>query len=162
MNNIPDLASTMVFAEECHRGHVDKGGGMYILHPLNVMRQMDSETEKIVGVFHDVVEDTLITLQDLRQKGYSEEIVDAIDCLTKRDDERYEDFIERCKQNPIALKVRKKKFQQLLRHKTQATTEIYLKRIDNDLASAVRLLEQRDTQRETQTKKEASLNRLTP
>ena len=96
----------MTFAEECHRGQVDKSGVMYVLHPLRVMRQMDSETEKIVGVLHDVVEDTPISLQDLRQKGYSQVIVDAIDCLAKREDESYEDFIERCKQNPIALKVK--------------------------------------------------------
>ena len=96
----------MAFAEECHIGQADKGGGLYILHPLRVMRQMDSETEKIVGMLHDVVEDTPITLQKLRQKGYSQEIVDALDCLTKREDESYEDFIERCKQNPIALKVK--------------------------------------------------------
>lgn len=106
MKNIPDLAHTMEFAEECHRGQVDKDGAMYILHPLRVMRKMDSETEKIVGVLHDVVEDTPVTLQILKEKGYSQEIVDAVDCLTKREDESYEDFIERCKQNPIALKVK--------------------------------------------------------
>jgi len=106
MKNIPSLAHTMAFAEECHRGHVDKSGVMYVLHSLRVMRQMDSETEKIVGVLHDVVEDSPITLQDLRQKGYSQEIIDAIDCLTKREEESYEDFIERCKQNPLALKVK--------------------------------------------------------
>ena len=106
MSNIPDLAHTMVFAEECHRGQVDRNGVKYILHPMRVMRYMDSETEKIVGVLHDVVEDTPITLQDLKQKGYSEEIVDAIDCLTKREGESYEDFIDRCKQNSIARKVK--------------------------------------------------------
>ena len=106
MKNIPDLAHSMIFAEECHSGQVDRNGVKYILHPLQVMRRIKSETEKIVGVLHDVVEDTGITLQDLREKGYSEEIVDAIDCLTKREGENYEDFIERCKQNPIALKVK--------------------------------------------------------
>ena len=106
MKNIPSLAHTMAFAEECHRGHLDKSGVMYVLHPLQVMRQMKTETEKIVGVLHDIVEDTPITLQDLRQKGYSEEIVEAIDCLTKREGENYEDFIERCKKNPIAMKVK--------------------------------------------------------
>ena len=106
MKTTPDLAHSMVFAEECHRGDVDKSGVMYILHPLRVMRQMDSETEKIVGVLHDVVEDTPVTLQILKEKGYSQEIVDAVDCLTKREEESYEDFIERCKQNPIALKVK--------------------------------------------------------
>ena len=106
MKNTPDLAHSMVFAEECHRGQVDRNGIKYILHPLQVMRRMDSETEKIVGVLHDIVEDTPITFQDLREKGYSEEIVNAIDCLTKREGESYEDFIERCKLNPIALKVK--------------------------------------------------------
>jgi (p)ppGpp synthase/HD superfamily hydrolase len=67
---------------------------------------MDSEKEKIVGVLHDVVENTPVTLQILKEKGYSQEIVDAVDCLTKREGETYEDFIERCKQNPIALKVK--------------------------------------------------------
>ena len=124
MKNIPSLAHTMAFAEECHRGHVDKSGVMYVLHPLRVMRQMDSDTEKIVGVLHDVVEDTPVTLQILKEKGYSQEIVDAIDCLTKREDESYEDFIECCKQNLIALKVSRMK---LLRGKSQITREIYHK-----------------------------------
>ena len=87
MKSIPSLAQSMEFAEECHRGHVDKSGVMYVLHPLRVMRQMDSGTEKIAGVLHDVVENTPVTLQILKKKGYSQEIVDAIDCLTKRDEE---------------------------------------------------------------------------
>lgn len=62
MKNTPDLAHSIVFAEECHRGQVDKNGVMYVLHPLRVMRRMDSETEKIVGVLHDVVEATPVTL----------------------------------------------------------------------------------------------------
>lgn len=106
MKNIPDLAHSIVFAEECHREQVDRNGAKYILHPMQVMSRMETETEKIVGVLHDVVEDTPITLQILKEKGYSEEIVAAIDCLTKREGETYEDFIERCKQNPIALQVK--------------------------------------------------------
>ena len=53
-------------------------------------------------------------------------------------------------------KVSKKKLQRLLRHKSQATTEIYLKNVDHDLASAIRLLEEKPTQKPTQTQKEAS------
>jgi len=52
-----------------------------------------------------------------------------------------------------------KKLQRLLRHKTQTTTEIYLKKIDDDLSVGLRLLEKRDTHRDTQTKKEATYNR---
>ena len=53
-------------------------------------------------------------------------------------------------------KVSKKKLQRLLRHKSQTTTEIYLQNVDNDLASAVSLLEKKPTQKPTQTQKEAS------
>jgi len=49
--------------------------------------------------------------------------------------------------------VSKKKLQSLLRHKSQNTTEIYLKNVDNDLASVVRLLERKDTQKDTQRKR---------
>ena len=59
-------------------------------------------------------------------------------------------------------KVSKKKLQRLLRHKSQATTEIYLKNIDNDLSQAVRLLEKKPTQKPTQSIKGASQLRLTP
>jgi len=54
-----------------------------------------------------------------------------------------------------------KKLQKLLRHKCQATTEIYLKNIDDDLAAAVSLLEKKPTQKSTQTNKEATRNWLT-
>lgn len=50
-------------------------------------------------------------------------------------------------------KVSIKKLQRLLRHKTQTTTEIYLKKIDDDLSVGLKLLEKRDTQRDTQTEK---------
>ena len=48
---------------------------------------MHTETEKIVGVLHDIVEDTPITLQELKEKGYSQEVIDALDHLTKREGE---------------------------------------------------------------------------
>ena len=54
-------------------------------------------------------------------------------------------------------KVSKKKLQRLLRHKSQATTEIYLKNVDDDLASAVKLLE-----KATPRPKKRSANWLTP
>ena len=48
-------------------------------------------------------------------------------------------------------KVSIKKLQRLLRHKAQTTTEIYLKKIDDDLAVGLRLLDRRDTPRDTHT-----------
>jgi hypothetical protein len=55
---------------------------------------------------HDVVEDTGVTLDDLRAEGFSEYVLTALDCLTKRDGESYDDFISRILTNEIACKVK--------------------------------------------------------
>ena len=70
------------------------------------MLKLDSEIEKIVGVLHDVIEDTPCTLADLREKGYPEQVLQALECLTKRVDEPYEQFIERVRKNPVARRVK--------------------------------------------------------
>ena len=93
-----------------HHGQVDKGGAPYIIHPLRVMCAMQTETEQIVAVLHDVVEDTDVTLDDLRRMGYSEEIVEAVDHLSRRDGESYEAFIQRIKPHPLAVRVKLARF----------------------------------------------------
>ena len=60
----------------------------------------------MAAVLHDVVEDTSYTLEDLRRKGFSEAVLAAVDCLTRRGDESYEEFIERVETNPIAREVK--------------------------------------------------------
>lgn len=62
--------------------------------------------EKICGLLHDLIEDTDWTFQDLKKEGFSDEIIKALDCLTKRKDENYTDFIERISKNPLAIKVK--------------------------------------------------------
>ena len=57
------------------------------------MFRLHTETDKIVGVLHDVIEDTRYTFDDLRQMGYREEILRALDAVTKREGEAYEDFV---------------------------------------------------------------------
>ena len=42
----------------------------------------------------------------LRQAGFREEVVPAVECLTHRDQETYEEFIARVSANPIARKVK--------------------------------------------------------
>ena len=106
MNQAPILADAMALATEAHKGQYDKSGVSYILHPLRIMHQMHTETEQIVGVLHDIIEDTPITLQELQEEGYSHEIIDALDHLTRRENESYDGFIMRCRENPMALKVK--------------------------------------------------------
>jgi hypothetical protein len=70
------------------------------------MFRLETEAERTVALLHDVVEDTGRTLDDLRNLGYSDEVVAALGCVTKREGETYEDFVERVASNPIARRVK--------------------------------------------------------
>jgi (p)ppGpp synthase/HD superfamily hydrolase len=101
-----DIEDAIRLALDKHHGQVDKGGMPYIMHPLRVMCQLNSESEQIAGVLHDVVEDTDVTLDDLRRMGFSEEIVTAVDHLSRREGESYDEFIQRIKPNALAVRVK--------------------------------------------------------
>ncbi len=106
---MPSLEEAIAFAVEKYRGHApDKGGGLYLLHPLRVMLAMDTDEERRVAVLHDVVEDCGVSLDDLRAKGYPEVEAQALDALTRRKarDESYEAFIDRLLPDPLARKVK--------------------------------------------------------
>ena len=103
---MPSLEDAVSVAAKAHRGQKDKAGAPYILHPLRLMMQMESEMERIVAVLHDIIEDTACSLDELSKAGYSQEILGALDCLTRRHDETYNTFIERVKKNPLAVKVK--------------------------------------------------------
>jgi (p)ppGpp synthase/HD superfamily hydrolase len=103
---MPTLEDAIALAVEAHRGQRDKAGQTYILHPLRVMMRLETEAERMAAILHDVVEDTPYTLERLRQLGYPEEVLGALDCLTKRDGETYEAFIERVRPHPLARRVK--------------------------------------------------------
>lgn len=100
-----DLERAIDVAVDAHAGQTDKAGETYIRHPLRVMRSMDSETERIVAVLHDVVEDGDYTSEDIGDQ-FGPEVRRAVDALTKRDGETYMEFIKRAAENPIARKVK--------------------------------------------------------
>lgn len=102
--NIIDAA--IALACRVHAGQVDKSGKPYILHPLRLMLKFDDEDAQVVSVLHDVVEDSDATLEDLRALGISEDAIEAIDCLSKRPGEQYNDFISRIIPNELARKVK--------------------------------------------------------
>ena len=101
-----DIEEAIRIAVEAHRGQKDRAGAPYILHPLRMMFRMQTDAERMVAVLHDVVEDTDWTLDDLRGRGFAEEVVAAVDHLTRRDDESYEEFVERAGRHPIARRVK--------------------------------------------------------
>lgn len=106
MMSIKMLEIAIQIAVKYHSGQTDRAGKPYILHCLRVMFSGETIQEKIVGVLHDIVEDTLITFNDLINAGFLKKIVEAIDCLTKRPGEKYQDYLNRIKTNPTAIKVK--------------------------------------------------------
>jgi (p)ppGpp synthase/HD superfamily hydrolase len=101
------LERAIIIAAEGHRGRKDKAGSPYILQPLRMMLRLSSPDERIVAVLHDVVEDCPgWTFDRLRDEGFSDEIIAALDAVTKRDGEDYEDFARRAAANPIGRNVK--------------------------------------------------------
>ena len=101
------LERAIEIALEAHSGQLDKSGCEYIGHPLRVMAAGNTIEEKIVGVLHDVVEDSEWTFEMLVAEGFSAEIVEALRCLTRLSEtEPYDKFIARVKSNPLAVAVK--------------------------------------------------------
>lgn len=107
---VPDcetFAKAISLALKAHEGQVDKSGMPYAGHIMRVMATGRTMDEKIVGVQHDVVEDTGWTFDTLLDEGFQVHIVDALRCVTKlSDNEPYDEFIERVKTNPLAVAVK--------------------------------------------------------
>ena len=101
------LAKAIEIALEAHKGATDKAGMPYAGHIMRVMQAGRTIDEKIVGVLHDLVEDTHWTFDQLLEEGFPQHIVDALRCVTKiSEDEPYEEFIKRVKTNPLAVAVK--------------------------------------------------------
>jgi len=104
------LEDAIAIAARVHQGQIDKAGAPYILHPLRLMMRMTSIPAMIVAVLHDVVEDSdpadKWTMERLREAGFSDEILKAIDGVTSRDGESYDQFIDRASSNSLARQVK--------------------------------------------------------
>lgn len=101
------LERAIQIATEAHKGQFDKAGREYIGHPIRVMEMGKTEDEKIVGVLHDVIEDSDWTFDRLEAEGFSPKVIAALRCVTKTsENENYDDFIDRVKKNPLAAAVK--------------------------------------------------------
>ncbi len=100
------LERAIALAAQAHAGQRDKEGLCYILHPLRVMLRVEDEQARIVAVLHDTVEDTALTLDDLRREGFSEEVLAALALVTHDRSEPYADYVVRCAGHPIARAVK--------------------------------------------------------
>jgi len=100
------LERAIEIAAGAHAGQQDKAGAPYILHPLRVMLSVKEPAQRIAAVLHDVVEDTPWTLEQLRAEGFGDEVLRAVDALTKRDGEDYLAFVDRAGRDPVARPVK--------------------------------------------------------
>lgn len=100
------LEDAIAIALEAHRDVKQRNGEPYILHPLTLMLRVQGLHAQMVAVLHDVVEDSPLTLDDLRARGIPPEVVAAVDALTRREGESYEQFIQRILPNRLACVVK--------------------------------------------------------
>jgi (p)ppGpp synthase/HD superfamily hydrolase len=100
------LERAIEIAARAHAGQVDKAGQPYVLHPLRMMLAVTTPEARMAAVLHDVVEDTAVTLDELRAEGFPASVLEAVEALTKREGEDYEAFIRRVAPNPIAREVK--------------------------------------------------------
>jgi (p)ppGpp synthase/HD superfamily hydrolase len=125
------LEHAIAIAASAHAGNLADDNEPYILHPLRVMLSLTQEDERIVGVLHDVVEKTGWTLENLRAEGFIDTIIQAVDAVTRRQDEEYLDFVRRTKTNPLGTRVKIADLQDNLRkvkeqqHAPDATEKLH-------------------------------------
>lgn len=93
-------------AKRAHLGQIDKAGEDYIKHPEKVASFVNSDEEKAVAYLHDVIEDTELTLEDLREYGFSEEVLKAVDVITKKKGQDYQTYLNSVKENKLARVVK--------------------------------------------------------
>lgn len=127
-------------AKKAHLGQIDRAGIDYIKHPETVASFVATDEEKAVAYLHDVIEDTSLTLLDLKKEGFSKNIIEAVDILTKKKGQDYQSYLNLVKKNELARVVKLAD----LRHNSDLTrlpliTEKDLER-NKKYSSAIRFL----------------------
>lgn len=102
------LDRMLVLATNAHAGQYDRGGKPYILHPLAVMHMLNTNDEELmcIAVGHDIIEDTKVTYNDLREAGMTDRIVEGIRALTKLPGYSYDEYKEQVFANKDAMVVK--------------------------------------------------------
>jgi (p)ppGpp synthase/HD superfamily hydrolase len=100
------IEKALQIALNAHAGQSDKAGKPYIMHPLRMMLQMQTDDERITALLHDVIEDSQITDKDLTNAGIPSHIIATVKVLTRSEQEDYDAFIERVLTNKLAVKVK--------------------------------------------------------
>lgn len=100
------IEKSLHIALRAYAGKTDKAGREYIHHPLRVMAKMKTDLEMSVALLHDVIEDSDLTAEQLLAEGIPAEVIEAIQCLSRHENEDYQDFVGRTKKNELAAKIK--------------------------------------------------------
>lgn len=95
----------MNLAYRAHDGQYDKNGVPYIFHPIHLAEQMDDEITCTIALLHDVVEDTDVTMEEIREQ-FPPAVADAVELLTHRPEVDYLDYVRGIKVNDQAVRVK--------------------------------------------------------
>ena len=104
-----DLEKAIEFIKQKHAGQKRKQGTPYYTHPLavaNLLKEKGFSIEyQIAGLFHDLLEDTDATLQEIIELS-NEKVAEAVRLVTKTDGYVMSEYIGNIKQNEMARMVK--------------------------------------------------------
>lgn len=102
------LANAIAFAAEKHKGQFDKGGNPYILHPIAVMKLLETEDQELMAIamLHDIVEDCKVTYEQLEEAGFTNRILAGVHGMTKIPGESIKENLDRMKKNQDVVLVK--------------------------------------------------------
>jgi (p)ppGpp synthase/HD superfamily hydrolase len=102
------IERAIAIALDAHAGQVDRANAPYILHPLRLMGQMQSEEEMLTAILHDTVEDSdgKVTFEFLAKAAIPVRVIEAVRLLTHAEGESYDDYIEKLAPNRLARTVK--------------------------------------------------------
>lgn len=100
------LETAIRLAAKVHKGQVDRFNKPYVLHVMRVMMRGHDFEEQVLGALHDVLERSDLTVDDLRRKGFPPRVLKALDHITRRTEETYEQYIDRVMEDGLAIRVK--------------------------------------------------------
>lgn len=102
----PLIKKAMNICYKAHDGQLDHGGMPYIFHPVHLAEQMDTEDEICTALLHDVIEDTGVSMSELREEGFPERVLHALSLLSHNLTVPYMTYILEIRSDPLARKVK--------------------------------------------------------
>ena len=108
LKDLPNYEKAEIIVEEMFKNVDDKEGKPYIEHLRFVSEQLPTEEGKIVGLLHDLIEDTNATISELQDVGFNDRILGSLILLTRVKSIEYSKYIDNiiASNNEIAIRVK--------------------------------------------------------